>query len=84
MPPLLRPNVAWKLIALGVLYGIGSLAMLLAYKTGTFALVTPIRQTSIVVTVILALTFLPAERKGVKRKLLAALVCVVGTILIVV
>lgn len=84
MKPLLKPKVLWKLIALGVFYGIGSLTMLLAYKTGTFAIVSPLRQTSIIVTVLLALSFLPKERNRVRRKLLAALICTVGVILIVI
>ena len=84
MKPLLRPTVLWKLIALGVFYGIGSLTMLFAYKTGTFAIVSPLRQTSIIVTVLLALSFLPKERNRIRRKLLAALICTVGVILIVI
>lgn len=84
MKPLLKPKVLWKLVALGVFYGIGSLTMLLAYKTGTFAIVSPLRQTSIIVTVLLALSFLPKERNRVRRKLLAALICTVGVVLIVI
>lgn len=82
--PLLQPGVLWKLIALGVFYGIGSLTMLFAYKYGTFAVVSPLRQTSIIVTVLLALTFLPKERNRIKRKLLAAAVCMTGVVLIVI
>lgn len=84
MKPLLKPKVLWKLIALGVFYGLGSLTMLLAYKTGTFAIVSPLRQTSIIVTVLLALSFLPKERNRLRRKLLAALICTIGVVLIVI
>lgn len=84
MKPLLKPNVLWKLFALGFFYGIGSLTMLFAYKYGTFAVVSPLRQTSIIVTVLLALTFLPMERNRIRRKILAAAVCMLGVILIVI
>lgn len=82
MQPLLKPAVLIKLFALGVFYGIGSLTMLLAYKYGTFAIVSPLRQTSIIVTVLLALSLLPKERNRVRRKILAAMICMVGVILI--
>jgi len=84
MRPLLKPKVFVTLILLAVFYGIGSLAMLLAYKEGSFAVISPLRQTSIIVTVLLALAFLPVERNRVSRKLLAAVLCVVGVVLIVV
>jgi len=84
MKPLLKIGVLWKLVTLAIFYGIGSLTMLLAYKTGAFAIVSPLRQTSIIVTVLLALSFLPKERNRVGRKLLAALICMIGVILIVI
>lgn len=84
MKPLLKVGVLWKLVALAVFYGIGSLTMLLAYKTGAFAIVSPLRQTSIIVTVLLALSFLPKERNRIGRKLLAALICMIGVILIII
>jgi drug/metabolite transporter (DMT)-like permease len=84
MKPLLKPSVLWKLFALGIFYGIGSLTMLFAYKYGEFAVVSPLRQTSIIVTVLLALTFLPMERNRIRKKVLAAALCMVGVILIVI
>lgn len=84
MKPLLRPNVLVKLIALAIFYGIGSLTMLFAYKYGTFAIVSPLRQVSIIVTVLLALSFLPMERNRIKRKILAAAICMTGVILIII
>ena len=84
MKPLLKLSVIWKLFALGIFYGIGSLTMLFAYKYGTFAIVSPLRQTSIIVTVLLALTFLPMERNRIRRKILAAVICMVGVILIII
>lgn len=84
MKPLLRPKVLVTLVLLAVFYGLGSLAMLFAYKEGSFAVISPLRQTSIVVTVLLALVFLPQERNRIRRKILAALICAVGVVLIVV
>ena len=80
---LLRPAVFSKLWLLGIFYGLGSLTMLFAYQLGSFAIVSPLRQTSIIVTVLLALTFLPTERTSIGKKLLAALVCTIGVVLIV-
>ena len=84
MKPLLKPKVLATLILLAVFYGIGSLAMLFAYKEGSFAVISPLRQTSIIVTVLLALAFLPQERNRIGRKILAALICAAGVMLIVI
>lgn len=84
MKPLLKPKVLATLLLLAVFYGIGSLTMLFAYKEGSFAVISPLRQTSIVVTVLLALALLPQERNRVWRKILAALVCAIGVVLIVI
>lgn len=73
-----------KLVLLGILYAIGSLAMLFAYREGAFSIVTPLRQTSIIVTVLLALIFLPKEKNRINLKLAAAVICFVGVVLIVV
>jgi len=83
MKPLLKPKVLATLVLLAIFYGVGSLAMLFAYKEGSFAVISPLRQTSIIVTVLLALAFLPQERNRIGRKILAALICAVGVILIV-
>lgn len=83
MKPFLRTKVLWKMLALGATYGLGSLTMLLAYKYGTFAVVSPLRQTSIILTVVLALALLPRERNHIRKKLIAAAVCTIGVILIV-
>lgn len=84
MKPLLKFGVLAKLAALAIFYGIGSLAMLFAYKYGTFAIVSPLRQVSIIATVLLALSFIPKERSRVKRKILAAAICMVGVVLIII
>jgi len=73
-----------KLVLMAIFYAIGSVAMLFAYKHGTFAVVSPLRQTSIIVTTLLALAILPRERNRIGRKLLAAGVCLVGVLLVVI
>lgn len=83
MKPLLSGRLLPKLLLLGVFYGIGSVAMLFAYKEGTFTLVTPLRQTGIIVTTLLALLFITQERNRFKRKILAAVVCFLGVLLII-
>ena len=84
MKPLFKSKVFATLLVLAIFYGIGSLTMLLAYKYGTFTIVSPLRQTSIILTVLLALAFLPKERNNIKRKLLAATICTLGVILIII
>jgi drug/metabolite transporter (DMT)-like permease len=82
--PLLNKRILKRLILLGVFYGIGSLTMLFAYKEGTFTVISPLRQTSIIITTLLALLFLSQERNRVGWKLLAAAVCFTGVILVVI
>ncbi len=84
MRPLLQPKILKNLVLLAVFYGIGSLTMLYAYKEGSFAIVSPLRQTSIIVTVLMALLFLPQERNRIRRKILAAALCAGGVMLIVI
>lgn len=83
MPALFKAKIFPKLLVLAALYAVGSLAMLYAYQKGLFSIVTPLRQTSIIVTVLLALLFLSKERNHVRSKLLAAIVCFIGVIAIV-
>ena len=82
--PLFKPATFMKLLALAVFYGMGSLAMLFAYKYGTFVVVSPLRQASIIVTVLLALALLPAERNRIRRKLIAAAICTIGVVLLII
>lgn len=84
VPSLLKRNVLMKLIPLGIFYGIGSLAMIFAYKYGEFSIVTPLRQTSIIITVLFALLLLSSERNRIATKIAAAVVCFVGVALIVI
>ena len=84
MGALLAPSVLSKLLILGVFYGIGSLTMLFAYKEGLFSVVTPVRQSAIIVTTLLAVTLLPGERDRMARKIIAAITCFAGVVLVVI
>lgn len=84
IPSLLKWKILKTLILLGVFYGIGSLTMLFAYKEGTFAEVSPVRQTGIIITTLLALLFLSQERNRIGKKLLAAAICFAGVLLVVI
>jgi drug/metabolite transporter (DMT)-like permease len=81
--PLVLSKELPKLLILGALYGLGSIAMLYAYQLGTFSVVTPLRQSAIIITTLLALLFFVNERIRMKAKLLAALMCFIGVVLIV-
>jgi drug/metabolite transporter (DMT)-like permease len=78
MTPLLRGHVLVRMLALALFYAVGCAAMLLAYKYGDFSVVSPLRQSGVILTVLLALALLPAERTAVSRKLLAAAICLAG------
>ncbi|MDB5166591.1 MAG: rane protein of unknown function [Candidatus Saccharibacteria bacterium] len=82
--PMLSLKILPRLVLLGVFYAIGSVAMLYAYKTGTFSLVSPLRQTGIIVTTVLALVLLSQERVNIKRKVAASVVCTLGVLFLVV
>lgn len=84
MKPLLKTKVLATLLLLAVFYGTGSLAMLFAYKEGSFAIISPLRQTSIIVTVLLALLILPQERNRIRRKIIAALISALGVVLVII
>lgn len=84
MVPLLRGGIAAKMVLLAAFYSIGSLAMLLAYKYGTLTLVSPLRQTGIIVTTLLALALLKSERNRIGKKVAAALISFVGVVLLVI
>jgi drug/metabolite transporter (DMT)-like permease len=83
MRPLVSKRVFPHMLLLSSFYALGSAAMLFAYNKGTLSLVSPLRQTGIILTVLLALLLLTQERNRIARKLLAALVCFTGVVLIV-
>lgn len=82
MKPLLNTSALVRLVLLGVFYAIGSIALLYAYKSGDFSIVSPLRQSGIVMTVLMALLFLPSERNRIGRKIVAAIIASAGVVLI--
>lgn len=84
MAPMLKGAVASKMVLLAVFYSIGSTAMLFAYKYGTLTLVSPLRQTGIIVTTLLALLLLVQERNRIAIKITAACVSFAGVVLLVI
>jgi drug/metabolite transporter (DMT)-like permease len=84
IPSIFRnPSIIWKLVVLAFFYGCGSLAMLYAYKEGSLTVISPLRQTGIIVTTFLALLFISSERHDIGRKLFAAMICFVGVVMLV-
>lgn len=67
----------------GALYAAGNVTLSYAYKYGPFSLVSPLRQTGVIVTTLLALAILHDERNNIPRKLTAAILCTAGVILLV-
>lgn len=84
IPPMLKGAILSKMVLLGIFYAIGSFAMLLAYKYGTLILVSPLRQTGIIVTTLLALALLKSERNRIGKKVAAALISFIGVVLLVI
>lgn len=79
----LKTKALIGMTVMALTYGAGTLAMLYAYRVGTFALVSPLRQTSIIITVFFALWLLKGERRNIPRKVAAACTCLAGVALIV-
>jgi drug/metabolite transporter (DMT)-like permease len=79
--PLLSGRTLARIIILGSLISISTLTLLAAYKIGQASLVAPLQQTSIVITVLLAIIFL-SEKTRLWQKGVAAMVCFFGVLLI--
>ncbi len=71
-------------VVLVLVYATGSLSMLLAYKYGNLTIVSSLRQTGIIVTVLHTFVFLKPQRNRVKIKIATALLCFIGSLLILV
>lgn len=82
--PFLERSVMWHMVLVGLLLSAGGISLLLAYSVGDVSAVSPLRQMSIVVTVLLALFFLPQERTRLLPKTLAMVLCFLGAVFIVV
>lgn len=84
LAPFTNKSIIATMLLLGVFYVVGSIASLYAYQYGTFSDVSPLRQTSIIVTVILALIFLKDERTDIVKKIIVAIMYTIGVVLMVV
>lgn len=82
MKPLLKREVFGKLLLLSILYAASAVSMTIAYTIGQANIIAPLSQTSIILTIILAIIFL-GERQRLWHKLLAAVICFIGVILVV-
>ena len=83
MKMLFSSKVFLSLGTLCVLYAIGSLTMLYAYRDGSLSVITPLRQSGIIITTLLAILLIAGERNQIKRKLGAAAFCFIGVLLMV-
>ncbi|MDO8487239.1 MAG: DMT family transporter [Candidatus Curtissbacteria bacterium] len=71
-----------KMLILGILYSFGAVAFYLAIQSGAAASqISPILQTSVIVTVLLAAIFL-GERDNLVKKIASAILVTIGVILI--
>lgn len=80
--PLLKGRqLNWLLLA-SFTFAVSTTALLYAYKHGQINQVAPLQQSSIIFTVILAVIFLK-ETKNLTRKIVSALICFAGVLMIV-
>lgn len=79
---ILRKKHLSRMLLLALIYGLGSLAMLIAYKEGPVILVSSLRQTGIIVTTAFALLFISSERTNLASKLIAAGISFAGVVCI--
>lgn len=77
-----KGKVLANMLILALVWAFDNLASLAAYKTGTVAVVAPLLQTSVVLSVIISIIFLK-ERTNLKQKIAASVVCFIGVLLLV-
>lgn len=82
MKPFLSGMLFTRMLLLGIIFSISSLASLLAYRDGNVNLVAALQQTGIIVTTLLGIIFLK-ERSKLFRKSIAAILCFIAVLLIV-
>lgn len=82
MKPFLNKGAFARMSLLGVLFSISAVTLLTAYQSGKATLIAPLQQTSIILTILLAIIFLN-ERSRLWHKAIAAVVCFLGVLLIV-
>lgn len=82
IPTMLSRKVLPQLLLLAGMFSIGGVTLLVAYSLGDLSTVSPLRQMSIVVTVLLAMLFIPQERTQPWRKFAVSVLCMLGAVLI--
>src|SRR6266496_6062080 len=75
--PFLSGETASRMILLCFIFSVSGVTLLQAYQSGNLSLVAPLRQTGVIVTLLLGIFFLH-ERDDLRRKVLAAFICFVG------
>ena len=71
-----------KLLLASSTFAVSTITLLYAYKYGEITQVAPLQQTTIIVTVLLAVIFLK-ETKNLTHKIISAFICFVGVLMIV-
>lgn len=82
MKPFLSGRIMQRMLLLGILFSISTLALLSAFIYGNASIVAPLQQTNTIVTILLAVIFLH-ERNNLIRKFIAAAICFAGAVMIV-
>lgn len=78
----LNGEMATRMLLLCLIFSVSGVTLLQAYHSGNLSLVAPLRQTGIIMTLFLGIVFLK-ERDDLHRKILAALICATGALLVV-
>jgi uncharacterized membrane protein len=82
LTPFFAPRVLVRLLGLAVFWAVSNLASLAAYQRGPASLIAPLQKTNVLLTVLVAITFLQ-ERTRLWHKAVAAALCLLGILLIV-
>lgn len=75
-------KIAITMVGLAAIWATSNLASLAAYQRGSVSIIAPLQETSVIITVLLAIIFLK-ERTRMWQKILAAIICFAGVILII-
>jgi drug/metabolite transporter (DMT)-like permease len=71
-----------RMLLLGLLFSISAVTLITAYQKGDVSLIAPLQQTTLIITILLAVFFLH-EKTRLWQKIAAAATCFVGVLLIV-
>ncbi len=81
MKPFLHGGTLMRMVLLAIIFSICNITLLTAYQYGKASLIAPLQQTSLIVTIVLAIIFL-RERTRLWQKAIAATVCFLGVLLV--